>query len=81
MRWDVYTKEKEELIKREFLVSVTHPERGGIVWTCVKGGFIKEKEGYEAIGIRGFGYKSFKDEECGRGLRGIIRVPLFEVYY
>ena len=29
LRWEVYTKEKEDLIKREFLVPVPHPKGGG----------------------------------------------------
>ena len=29
LRWEVYVKYKEYLIKREFLVSVPHPKRGG----------------------------------------------------
>ena len=41
MRWDVYMKEKEELIKGEFLVSVPYPKGGSIVWTCVKDNVIK----------------------------------------
>ena len=36
LRWNVYVKEKEELITREFLVSVPHLKGGTIVWTCVK---------------------------------------------
>ena len=36
LRWEVYVKEKEDLIKREFLVSIPHPKGGNIVWTCVK---------------------------------------------
>ena len=28
LRWEVYVKEKEKLIKREFLVSVPHPKGG-----------------------------------------------------
>ena len=32
LRWDVYTRDKEELIKREFLVSVLHKKGGNIVW-------------------------------------------------
>ena len=31
LRWEVYIKEKEELINREFLVSVQHPKRGKCV--------------------------------------------------
>ena len=28
LRWEVYVKDKEDLIKREFLVSVTHTKGG-----------------------------------------------------
>ena len=34
--WDVYTRDKQDLIKRQFLVSVLHPKWEAIVWTCVK---------------------------------------------
>ena len=36
LRWEVYIKRKDDLIKREFLVSVPDPKGGNIVWTCVK---------------------------------------------
>ena len=57
LRWDVYTKYKEDLIKREFFVYIIHPKGGNIVWTCVKDNIVKEKEAYKAIGLRGFDYK------------------------
>ena len=44
LMWDVYTKEKGELIKREFLLTIPYPKRGNIVWTCVKDSIINEKE-------------------------------------
>ena len=31
LRWEVYIKEKEDFITREFLVSVPHPKGGAIV--------------------------------------------------
>ena len=34
--WEKYTKENKELIKKDFLLAVPHPKRGGIVWTCVE---------------------------------------------
>ena len=40
LRWDVYTKEKEGLIKRDFSVVVPHPKGRKIVWTCVKDNII-----------------------------------------
>ena len=36
LRWEVYVKDKEELIKREFLEYVLYPKGGNIVWICVK---------------------------------------------
>ena len=44
LRWEVYVKDKEELIEREFLVSVPNPKGGEIVWTCVKDHIINERE-------------------------------------
>ena len=48
LRWDVYVKEKKELIKRDFLVSVSHLKGGNIVWTCVKDNIIEEKGGLQS---------------------------------
>ena len=46
----------------------THQKGGNIVWDCVKDKIIGEKEKKEDIGIRGFDYKLFEEEEGGRGL-------------
>ena len=67
MLWDLYIKYKEGLIKRQFSVSIMHPKGGKIVWTCVKDDIIKENNNYEAIGLSGFDYKLFEEEE-GRGV-------------
>ena len=65
LRWKVYVKQKEELLKRDFLVSVPHPKEGEIVWTCVKDHIIDESEDYKDIGLLGFGFKLFEEEEVG----------------
>ena len=65
LRWDVYVKDKEELITRLFLVSVSHPKGEKIFWTCVKDHVIDEDEEYKDIGLRGFDYTLFEDEEGG----------------
>ena len=59
LRWQVYVKDKEGLIKREFSVSVPHPKGGATVWTCVKDHIIDEKEDYKDIVLCGFDYKLF----------------------
>ena len=49
LKWDVYTRQKEELMKRKFLVSVPHPKGENIFKTCVKDYITKEKEDYKDI--------------------------------
>ena len=78
LRWDVYVKDKEKLIKREFSVPVPHTEGGGIVWTCVKDRIIDEKQQYEAIGLRGFYYKLFEEEEAGGNRERLEGCPYLE---
>ena len=48
------------------LVSVPHPKGAAIFWTCVKDQVIDEKEDYKEIGLLGFDYQLFEEEE-GRG--------------
>ena len=59
------------MIKREFLVSVPHPKGGAIVWNCVKDHIIDEKEDYKNIGLSGFDYKLFVEEEGGGAREGL----------
>ena len=54
-------------------MSVPHPKGGNIFCTCVKDNIIEEKEDYKSIGIRGFDYKLFEEEECG-GIREVLDV-------
>ena len=46
-------------------MSVKHPKGGAIVWNCVKDHIIDEKEDYKNIGLSGFDYKLFVEEEGG----------------
>ena len=78
LRWDVYTKYNEELIKKYFSVFVPHPKGGGIIWTCVKDNNIEENQDYEAIGLRGFGYTLFEVEESGGITEGFYGYPYFK---
>ena len=75
LRWNVYVKEKEELITRSFSVSVPHPKGGGIVWTCTKDHIIDEKEEYKEIGLRGFNYSLFEEKEGGGKREGLDGYP------
>ena len=59
-------------------MSVTHFKGGAIVWTCLKDHIIDEKEDYKDIGLRGFDYKLFEEEEGGRTREGIDGYPYLE---
>ena len=58
-------------------MSVPHTKGGFIVCTCVKDNVIEDKEQYKAIGVRGFDYKLFKEEEGGRTKEVLDRYPYF----
>ena len=49
LMWEVYKKEKEKFIKREFLAEVPHPKMGKIVWTCVNDNIIEEKKANKEV--------------------------------
>ena len=65
LRWDIYTRQKQDLIKREFLVSVPHPKGGGRCLDLCEGSHHRGKDQYEAIRLRGFDYKLFEEEQGG----------------
>ena len=46
-------------------MSVPHPKLELIVWTCVKDHIIDKDEDYKDIGINGFDYILFEEEEGG----------------
>ena len=56
-------------------MSVLHPKGGKIVWTCVKDHVIDEKEDYKDIGLCGFDYKLFEEEEGGGKREGLYGYP------
>ena len=56
-------------------MSVPHPKGGAIVWTCVKDHIINEKEDYKDIGLCGFDYKLFEEEEGWGKRKGLDGYP------
>ena len=52
-------------------MSVPHTNGGKSVWTCVKDHIIDEKEDYKYIGLHGFDYKLFEENEGGGTREGI----------
>ena len=56
-------------------MSVPHTIGGEIVWNCVKDHIIHEKEDYKYIGLRGFYYKLFEEEDGGGTREGLDGYP------
>ena len=56
-------------------MSVSHLKGGTSFWTCVKDYIIDEKEDYKDIGIRGFDYKLFEEEQGGGTIEGLDGYP------
>ena len=54
LMWNGYTIEKKELIKRWFLVYITHQKGRNTFWTSVKDNIIGGNYKYKAIGLRDF---------------------------
>ena len=71
MMWEVYIKYNKELINIYFWVFIPHPKGENIVWTCLKDHIIDEKDQYKYIGLRGFGYTLFEEEEVGGTREGL----------
>ena len=46
-------------------MSVPHPIEGNTVWTCVKDHIAEKKEQYKFIGVCGFDYKLFEEDDSG----------------
>ena len=54
MRWEVYTKETEDLIKSEFSVAVPHPKGGGLfglVWRIMLLGKRRSKKKFDYVAL------------------------------
>ena len=75
LRWEIYVREKWELIKRYLSLSVPHPKGSNVVWTCVKYHITNEKEQYKDIGLRGFNYTLFEEEASGRNIEVLYGCP------
>ena len=63
------------MIKRYFSVSVPNSKGGAIGWTYVKDNIIYKEKDYKDIGLRGFDYKLFEEEEGGRTIDGLDGCP------
>ena len=73
-------KEKEEFINKGVFSGSSSYQRGGggVIFNCVKDDVIGGKEDKKSIGLHGFDYKLFEEDEGVGGFRGHRWVSIFE---
>ena len=66
-RWDVYVNEKENLVKGGYFVEVVGHDGKKVVWEVVDDCVVKEQTDHDEIGLRGFYFNFFDEDEKGIG--------------
>ena len=75
--WDFYVNKKEALIKGGCLVEVVSSDGKKVLWREVDNHFVQEENDYDEIGLWGFGFNLFNEDEDGGLQRRIEVVSLF----
>ena len=74
-RWDIYVKEREKLVKGGYLVEVFGHDKKKVLWEVVNDNVVEEPTDHEEIGLRGFDFNVFDQDEEGFGIEGSSEFP------
>ena len=69
-RWDVYVNEKKNIIKGGYSLEFVGHYGKKVRWEVVENHVIEEATDYDKIGLRGFNFNFFGEEEKGVGREG-----------
>ena len=69
-RWDLYLYKKESLVKGKYLVEVVGHGMKNVLWEVVGDHVVEEPSDHEDIGIRGFDFNIFDEDEEGVAREG-----------
>ena len=64
-RWDLYLNEKEKLVKGKYSVEVVGHDKNKVLWEVVGDHVVEEPCDHEDIGLRGFDFNIFDEDEEG----------------
>ena len=64
-RWDLYLNEKEKLVKGKYSVEVVGHNKKKVRWEVVGDHAVEEPYDHEDIGLRGFDFNIFGEDEEG----------------
>ena len=73
--WDLYLNEKESLVKGKYLVEVFGHDKKKLLWGVVGDHVLEEPCDHEDIGLRGFDFNIFYENE-----EGVVREGYSEPY-
>ena len=74
-RWDIYVNEKEKLVKGGYLVDFFGPDKKKFNWEVVDDHVVEEPTDHEEIGLRGFSFNGFDQDEEGVVIEGFSEFP------
>ena len=63
--WDLYVNEKENMVKGGYLVEVVYHDNKKVLWEVVHDHMLEEPSDHEEIGLRGFDFNVFDEDEEG----------------
>ena len=64
-RWYLYLYEKDKLVKGKYLVEVVGNDKKKLIWEVVGDHVVEEPSDHEEIGLRGFDFNIFDEDEEG----------------
>jgi len=81
-RWDLYLHKKDKLVQSKYSVEVVGHDKKKVIWEVIGDHEVEEPSDHEEIGLRGFDFKIFdQDEEvsvreeiCGPYLKMLIKL-------
>ena len=74
-RWDVNVNEKENLVRGGYLVEVVGHDVKKFLWGVVDNHAVEEPTDHDEIGLRGFGFNLFGEDEKEVGREGSSEFP------
>ena len=74
-RLDLYVNEKEQLVKGKYLVEFVGHDKKKVLWEVVDNHVVEEPSDHEDIGLRGFDFNIFNEDE-----EGVVREGCSEPY-